>query len=1296
MNSNKFLNHFYKFKFHFIFIFINFSFLLFKTRSVITSEISRLSNVLLFYENNFTNIISFLENDNILKLYNKRNNQRIFLYLNLNEKKFFNYSSLNYSQIYKKNIYNNSKITLYYTTESRFRINYNLKKNSEKVYYYIIIENNKTYQNKIDCNYNYNLSDISIHKNYLKILPNYKIESQISSSLNYIDNKNNTNYLIFITITNNMGNYYLSLMKYIFYEKQNIIKLDFISYQNYISSKGKIVSCFLSKKNIISCLYLNFEKKYTISLFDINLILKNNLILKYSNDFKEEDDFYFFKSIHLKNEIGIYLFFSGKSNNIPTILIKDFSNIYQINNFIDLIEDIKLYDYEFNNDILLNDLISISSQRFCYISTTKNKDNFILSFFSIYNNDKKLSIKYYLIKILEYNYYKDLSSLKISLYNNYFLALDSNFYINEYNNKNDKIYSSLILFNYPTIKNVNDDMIQILIEKNEVIINLFETIDIENNIFGYEIKNIKITNTNCKDFILISNKNGKKLEKNILDKDEKIKILITNDNYSKRNCNIEYKLIINEPPFYKIKKYADKINISYGDYFEEKYYSPTNYIGRIGYYNLSLNKDLTKKCINNNCKLCLLEKMSICIVCNNIYSLSKDIKNNIKKYCINDNDIKSNKKRRTQVGGGGRGGRIGGGSGGRPGGGPRNPPKIINGTVLDEKDNNNEETNIYINSEEQIEMPKEEQKSTSLSEEMNENWKNSDEVNIINDHKNIEDSNEKIKHEIKNTNEINIKTDEIEKNTDMKQEDENTSKLTMKINQFEQKCSKEEILNNSCIKIIDNEQISLIYNSLQKELVDNGYEKQKVIHTENTIFQISSLEEQKNDENIDISSIDLGECEDKLRKKYEISENEELIILKVDIKYDITTYIQYEVYDPITLVKLDLNECKDTQISIDLPVNLDTNIETLYDSLEESGYNLFDLNDSFYNDICSKYTTINGTDITINDRKLDIYDKTANLSFCQKGCTFQAYNSENKKAKCNCQAKTADIQINFDNITFSKNIIINHLFATIKNSNFKVLKCYKLLFDIDNLIYNIGCIIMTIIYISLLISFIVYCFSGKNNINYFIQLILIKKVNSYKNNINKNKKINKNNNLNITKKRNKSCIIINYPKNKINKNSNDKKEKIEKKKLKLNDNKKSNNKKLKDIKNKNIQRKSKKIQNYPPKRKRLINKLINKSSSLSSSEANSNLKMSNYKLLESSKKTSKCKLSIDIPLIDDKNKKDNNISKKNKDYSNNDKFKYQFLNEQELNNLDYKKALNQDKRTYLEYYYSLLIGNILL
>ena len=198
------------------------------------------------------------------------------------------------------------------------------------------------------------------------------------------------------------------------------------------------------------------------------MIFKNSLTLNYRKIY--DNNFTFFKSVNLKKEIGIYIFFNENLNNIPTILIKDLSDIYKINNVLPNYDEIKLYDYDFTTELALNDIIKISNSCFVYVSTEKNKERIIISLFTIYNNDKKLSIKYFIINKQEF--YQDnsiFSSLKFQFYNNSILSLTSDYLLKDINQK-DKSFSSLILFNYPNYTDIKIDVINYLLEKNEIII----------------------------------------------------------------------------------------------------------------------------------------------------------------------------------------------------------------------------------------------------------------------------------------------------------------------------------------------------------------------------------------------------------------------------------------------------------------------------------------------------------------------------------------------------------------------------------------------------------------------------------------------------------------------------------------------------------------------------------------------------------------------------------------------------------------------------------------------------------
>ena len=55
--------------------------------------------------------------------------------------------------------------------------------------------------------------------------------------------------------------------------------------------------------------------------------------------------------------------------------------------------------------------------------------------------------------------------------------------------------------------------------------------------------------------------------------------------------------------------------------------------------------------------------------------------------------------------------------------------------------------------------------------------------------------------------------------------------------------------------------------------------------------------------------------------------------------------------------------------NIYIPVTLSDQTEKLHNDLLNYGYDLFNPNDSFYQDIYTPYTFINGTDVLLSDRK---------------------------------------------------------------------------------------------------------------------------------------------------------------------------------------------------------------------------------------------------------------------------------------------------------------------------------------
>ena len=370
---------------------------------------------------------------------------------------------------------------------------------------------------------------------------------------------------------------------------------------------------------------------------------------------------------------------------------------------------------------------------------------------------------------------------------------------------------------------------------------------------------------------------------------------------------------------------------------------------------------------------------------------------------------------------------------------------------------------------------------------------------------------------------------------------------------------------------------------------------------------------------------------------------------------------------------MDMKYCDKVEIIIDSPVLLDEKTISLYQSLSNSNYNLFDIHDPFFTDICSTYTTENGTDVSLNDRQKELFIPKGNISLCQNGCSFKYYNITTKKAKCNCEPQFNITEIDFEKIKFSSNLIVNTFLITFKYSNIKVMKCFKFVIDSNTIFKNYGRIIMTFIIFLFLILTFTFIVKDRKNIDIFITSTVQNKLKGIK-----NEKTMIKNQLNSKKSNNKSNI-----KTKINIKPKSK----EKKFLKTN----------------------KKI--HSPIKKKINKRLIAKKEKIKSNNSKSKSNDAYKTNLSSLSKLYRSKKNININIIPinsiinnnrikktngrRKNKNKNkspkiNIqnNKKKNNYSNSQIFIN--LNDQEKNTLSYEKALIYDKRTYFQYYCSLL------
>ena len=413
--------------------------------------------------------------------------------------------------------------------------------------------------------------------------------------------------------------------------------------------------------------------------------------------------------------------------------------------------------------------------------------------------------------------------------------------------------------------------------------------------------------------------------------------------------------------------------------------------------------------------------------------------------------------------------------------------------------------------------------------------------------------------------------------------------------------------------------------------------KEDIISTKGNVqFQMTTSDNQKNNSNKNMSTVDLGDCENELKRVYDIDKSLPLIIFKIDYfsPDSLIPIIGYEIYHPINKTKLDLKYCQDILIKLNIPVSID-----------EDNLFKYDPNSEFYNDNCFSYTTENGTDIILNDRKQEFSDNK--FSLCENNCNYTGYDEGSKQSSCDCNIKnkmdTISELLNKP-IELSNNFNTEESTTSSGSSNIVSIKCTKALFSKDGLKNNISSYILLIFIAHFLLSIILFMKCG-----YPLLVNVIKEIVNEKEKI-KNQMTNNN-------------LLTNSKIKELNKKG-----------------------KKKSIKNKI---------NFPPKKVSLnfvnnmkISSKYNKRNKNSSSSLGFGLQSKEInKIRKINRKNMRNKNNIM------KNKTNNTKNKNNRTLNSlpaiNNKVKI-IYNDYELNSFDYRNAVLYDKRTCFQYYLYLI------
>ena len=300
-----------------------------------------------------------------------------------------------------------------------------------------------------------------------------------------------------------------------------------------------------------------------------------------------------------------------------------------------------------------------------------------------------------------------------------------------------------------------------------------------------------------------------------------------------------------------------------------------------------------------------------------------------------------------------------------------------------------------------------------------------------------------------------------------------------KVNNINHHCVVNSILSNDTDSIIDK-----IDDNIRAYVSSDS-----LIQGNDITIQVYELHDSENIQIIAnearISTIDINECYQLLKEHYHIPENEDIIMIKVDkslVNCPVNEVFFY-LYD-YQGNKLDSTLCEN--VDIEKPI---VNPELLdlisAEDLSKQGIDVFNSNDSFFNNLCKPFTSNNGTDVPLKDRRNDFYQ---NVSFCEEGCVYDHIDYSKMTVVCNCDPEEEIESINNNTKPLSLTNIKNAFTSKLFTWNYSVVKCYNLVFNWKIMKKNYGCWVMLVIICLTIIFTFVFFRKGIKPIRNFLIL----------------------------------------------------------------------------------------------------------------------------------------------------------------------------------------------------------------
>ena len=920
---------------------------------------------------------------------------------------------------------------------------------------------------------------------YYELLQNNEEISSLTNIFTII-NLDNKNKILFTCLTS--SEIYLSIINLTSKDLSSFEKIHKANGQDRIQINQSFTSfkCLITIKKYIECLYL-YNQQYLVAIYDDSLNYLNNIFLQnvqFENTFHNP-----INAIHLKKEISAFAYYINNVNIYSPLHVK-INELYcneGIYYFKEIIPEITVsidnYNYIRNVPFRMNkeSMIKIRDNHFAY-AYIHSDAIIILILFDLYgDNDENLLVRYHKINLILYNFI-DVNIIHLFMFNS-FLGLG--FIGAKEDDNND--YSYFLIFGN-SAKNIDNLSLDIYKENKGFLLELKNFYsDIDNNLFGYKFS-IKISafSDGLKGIRFFSiNKNNEITINELLSKEDSILFDFTGINIQiGKEYIIEISSITYEPEYNVLIELYDKVE-KYGEDYKNYYES----------------KIIDEKKINVKLKFGCHESITSCnypnlttkTIENDSYNIVyfsdfiyKQEENNLLKTYLNINNYDANIYCKNDI--------IN-----------INQYNFMNKCInecpsdyVSDSSNNcificQNENQYIFNSKCYDECPEKTIQDLSTNNQKIckcKNLYNIDENNnniclisssfLCDDNHPIlnENKNECINYKVKYGKEHYF---ECPKSTCIS-EKYKTSTIC------EQKTSDMKILNKVCFNN---------YSSLINKLELMAKNNIKLNDRDGVILNVYSYNNySKNfddfmNNNLQTTTIDLRECLELFKSKNNLDDETDIFIVLVETStiYSNETInrFDFELYfDNLTQI-INLDICKDINMKVYSPIKNSKllDLDLGYYFYEQGEYNIFNKNDKFYKDICSK-ANIDNNDIILNDRYIDMYPHEVQI--CPKDCECLGINYTTSTFICDCQIKlNEDDYYEYELMTKDEIVKYFHNFRNLIEYfndffNYKIIKCFKLLLDLDNYVKNIGIYFGIFFFICSFIFFVIFKRKGYKSI----------------------------------------------------------------------------------------------------------------------------------------------------------------------------------------------------------------------